>query len=176
MASVLTNVAQAAHSAAAAMLSAARIEADDPVPQKPVKKILSAPLPSISLEKISLYLGVPGAFTPSCSSQVPHYIADYDKFKAKGVKNIYVVAVNDVFVVKAWKEKLAPQGTGRSFYAFISQDHFFIALWCGSGVHSIADDKGKFTSGSGLLLDASGLLGSPRSKAISLFAQYFMTY
>jgi 2-Cys peroxiredoxin 5 len=45
-------------------------------------------------------LGVPGAFTPPCSSQVPEYIADYEKFKAKGVKNIYVVAVNDAFVVK----------------------------------------------------------------------------
>jgi hypothetical protein len=118
MASVLANVAQAAHSAAAAMLSAAQIEAGDPIPQKPVKE--EDPEHSITLDLSGKniiarshmsklcqmlilsqkQLGVPGAFTPPCSSQVPQYIADYEKFKEKGVKNIYVVAVNDAFVVK----------------------------------------------------------------------------
>ena len=48
----------------------------------------------------SMQIGVPGAFTPPCSSQVPGYIEKYDDFKAKGVSNIYVVAVNDAFVTK----------------------------------------------------------------------------
>ena len=33
-----------------------------------------------------------------------------------------------------------------------------------SDIHFIADDKGAFTSGVGMLFDASGLLGAPRSK------------
>lgn len=48
----------------------------------------------------TLQLGVPGAFTPACSSQVPQYIQDYDKYKAKGVKDVYVIVVNDAFVTK----------------------------------------------------------------------------
>lgn len=45
-------------------------------------------------------VGVPGAFTGTCSAQIPGYIKNYENFKAKGVKDIYVVAVNDVFTMK----------------------------------------------------------------------------
>lgn len=38
MTSVLTDIAHAAHSAAAAMLSVARVKVGDPIPQKPVKE------------------------------------------------------------------------------------------------------------------------------------------
>ncbi|KAH7919676.1 Redoxin [Leucogyrophana mollusca] len=143
MASILTGAARAAHSAAATMLSAAQITVGEPIPAKPVKEEDPERAITLDLTGKNIIIGVPGAFTPPCSSQVPKYIEDYDKYKAKGVKNIYVVAVNDAFVVKAWKEKLAPQGTGVRF---------------------IADDTGEFTSGLGLLFDATGLLGAPRSK------------
>ena len=53
---------------------------------------------------------MPGAFTGTCSKQVPGYIKAYEEFKAKGVDNIYIVAVNDAFVTKAWKEHLHPRG------------------------------------------------------------------
>jgi 2-Cys peroxiredoxin 5 len=43
---------------------------------------------------------VPGAFTPTCHSQAPGYIEKYDEFKAKGVNEIFIVSVNDVFVTK----------------------------------------------------------------------------
>jgi 2-Cys peroxiredoxin 5 len=43
---------------------------------------------------------VPGAFTPTCHLQVPGYIEKYDEFKAKGINEIYVLSVNDVFVTK----------------------------------------------------------------------------
>lgn len=54
-----------------------------------------------------------------------------------------MVGVNDVFVTKAWKEKLAPQGTP---------------------IHFVADDKAAFIGSLGLLFDATPLLGGQRSK------------
>lgn len=54
---------------------------------------------------------MPGAFTGTCTNQIPGYIQAYDQFKAKGVNDVFVVAVNDVFVLKAWKAQLAPEGT-----------------------------------------------------------------
>lgn len=45
-------------------------------------------------------VGVPGAFTPPCSNHVPGYIEKEGEFYAKGVKKIYIVAVNDAFVLK----------------------------------------------------------------------------
>ncbi len=35
-----------------------------------------------------------------CSAQIPGYIDNYEVFKAKGVTGIYIVAVNDQFVMK----------------------------------------------------------------------------
>lgn len=58
-------------------------------------------------------------------------------------KAIYIVTVNDLFVVQAWKEKLD------------SQNDF---------IHFVADDTGAFTNSVGLSFDASGLLGNARSQ------------
>ncbi|EME41823.1 hypothetical protein DOTSEDRAFT_46717 [Dothistroma septosporum NZE10] len=96
-----------------------------------------------SLPGTNVIVGVPGAFTPPCSSQVPGYVEHADQFAAKGVKGIYIVAVNDVFTTKAWKEKL---GANHAL------------------VHFLADDTGAFSKAAGLDFDASGLLGNRRSQ------------
>ena len=43
---------------------------------------------------------MPGAFTPTCHSQAPGYIEKHDEFKARGINEIYIICVNDVFVTK----------------------------------------------------------------------------
>ena len=55
-------------------------------------------------QKIIL-LGMPGAFTKTCSSiHLPGYVKNYDTAKKKGVSKIVCVAVNDPNVMKAWGE------------------------------------------------------------------------
>ncbi len=57
-------------------------------------------------KKIAVF-GLPGAFTPTCSAQhVPSYLNNYDALKAKGVDEIWCVAVNDAFVMGAWAKEL----------------------------------------------------------------------
>lgn len=75
---------------------------------------------------------------------MPGYIQHADEFKSKGVSDIYIVAVNDQFTVKAWKEKLGGDKA--------------------PSVHFLADDTGAFTKAVGQDFDASGLLGNHRSK------------
>ncbi|WP_424192666.1 peroxiredoxin [Ampullimonas aquatilis] len=47
--------------------------------------------------------GLPGAFTPGCSAtHLPGYVQLAEQFKAKGVDEIWCLAVNDAFVMGAW--------------------------------------------------------------------------
>ncbi len=51
--------------------------------------------------------GLPGAFTPTCSStHAPGFEKKYDDFKAVGIDEVYCVSVNDAFVMKQWADKL----------------------------------------------------------------------
>ena len=67
-----------------------------------------------------LVVSLPGAFTPTWSSkQLPGLEDYYQKFKEKGIDEIYCLSVNDSFVMNAWakdlgieKIKMIPDGSG----------------------------------------------------------------
>ena len=69
-------------------------------------------------DKRVVVFSLPGAFTPTCSSQqVPGYEKHYDEIKANGIDEVYCVSVNDAFVMNAWardqgieKVKMIPDG------------------------------------------------------------------
>ncbi len=52
-----------------------------------------------------LILGMPGAFTKTCSAlHLPGYIKNYDLAIKKGISKIICIAVNDPNVMQAWGE------------------------------------------------------------------------
>jgi glutaredoxin/glutathione-dependent peroxiredoxin len=58
-------------------------------------------------EKNSILIGIPGAFTPICTSaHLPGFIGLQEAFKEKGIDQIICVAVNDRFVLEAWAKFL----------------------------------------------------------------------
>ncbi|OSX62865.1 hypothetical protein POSPLADRAFT_1056229 [Postia placenta MAD-698-R-SB12] len=152
MASLLSSATKVAHSAAVSLMAAAEVKVGSTiataVPVKENEAVKTFTFDGITGKNI--FVGVPGAFTGTCSRQIPGYIERYDQFKAKGVNDIYVVAVNDVFVMKAWKENLASGGTPVRF---------------------IADDRGSFVGALGMLWDATERLGAPRSKRFVLVTE-----
>lgn len=92
---------------------------------------------AVAGKKIVLF-AVPGAFTPTCSEQhLPGFIAKAAEFKAKGVDEIWCVAVNDAFVMGAWAKDQNAEGK----------------------VRLLADGSGDWTAKLGLELDltAKGL-------------------
>jgi peroxiredoxin len=97
-------------------------------------------------KKVVLF-SVPGAFTPTCSAKhLPGFISNYDALKKKGVDTIACVAVNDVFVMKAWGE--AGKATGK--------------------VEMLADGNGEYARALGLELDATKFGMGMRGKRFSV--------
>ncbi len=77
---------------------------------------------------------LPGAFTPTCSSQqVPGYEGKYDELKAQGIDEVYCLSVNDAFVMNAWFKDTNVKK-----------------------VKSIGDGEGVFTQGMGMLVNKPG--------------------
>ena len=82
-------------------------------------------------KKVVLF-GLPGAFTPTCHrNHLPGYRDHYDELKAKGVDTVAVTAVNDAFVMGAWRD----------------------ATNCGDKVEFLSDGSAKFAQAAGLVLD-----------------------
>ncbi|PIO99548.1 peroxiredoxin [Pleomorphomonas carboxyditropha] len=85
-----------------------------------------------------ILVAVPGAFTPTCSkSHVPGFIQNFDEIRAKGVDTIAVTAVNDAYVLGAWRE----------------------ALGAGDKIVFLADAAAAFAKEVGLALDPSPSMG-----------------
>jgi len=64
-------------------------------------------------KKIVIF-GLPGAYTPTCSAKhVPSYLQHHDALKARGVDEIWCLAVNDAFVMGAWGRELGTAGKVR---------------------------------------------------------------
>ncbi len=67
-----------------------------------------------------ILFSLPGAFTPTCSTyQLPGYENGAADFKAQGIDEIYVMSVNDTFVMNKWARdqklenvKVIPDGAG----------------------------------------------------------------
>jgi peroxiredoxin len=53
--------------------------------------------------KKAIVFGLPGAFTPTCSSKhLPGYVAQLDDLAKKGVGLVACVSVNDAWTMEAW--------------------------------------------------------------------------
>jgi len=61
----------------------------------------------ISKGKRIVIFALPGAFTPTCSTQqLPGFEENYGKFQEKGIDEVYCLSVNDSFVMNAWFKDL----------------------------------------------------------------------
>ena len=53
-------------------------------------------------EKVILF-GLPGAFTPTCSTKhLPGFVLAKDQLKKKGINKVVCISINDPFVMDAW--------------------------------------------------------------------------
>ncbi|KAH6665982.1 Redoxin [Halenospora varia] len=96
-----------------------------------------------------IIIGVPAAFSPTCSdSHVPSFVA-HPKIKDAG--KVFVVSVNDAFVMNAWGKTLDADKA--------------------SGIRFLGDPSGAFTRALDLEFDAAPLLGTNRSKRYAMVVE-----
>ena len=97
-----------------------------------------------------LVFSLPGAFTPTCSTyQVPGFVEQREAIKACGISEIYVLSVNDTFVMRKW---------------MIDQD----AL---GKIEFIPDGNCEFTKQMGMDLDMSAVCFGKRSRRYAMIVE-----
>lgn len=97
--------------------------------------------------KTVVIFAVPGAFTPTCSARhLPGYVEHLEAFRAKGVDAIACLAVNDAFVMDAWRQNQHVPAE----------------------IYMLADGNAAFTKALGLELDASKFGMGVRSQRYAL--------
>jgi peroxiredoxin len=95
-------------------------------------------------------VGVPGAFTPVCGQRhLPGFLANAGKLKARGIDDIAVTAVNDVFVMDAWAKSAG----------------------AGGKIIFLADGNGDFARALGLSADLSAAGLGVRSQRYSMIVE-----
>jgi len=100
-------------------------------------------------DKTVVVFSLPGAFTPTCSSNhLPRYEELYEEFKKEGVDEIYCLSVNDAFVMNQWAKHLGAQK-----------------------VKMLPDGNGEFTRKMGMLVDKSNLGFGMRSWRYSMLVR-----
>ncbi|CAN8104931.1 unnamed protein product [Discula destructiva] len=150
----LNLVARSSISASRAFHSSrpAFVKVGDSIP--PLELTEGSPATKVSLaDEFSsakgLIIGVPGAFSPGCSQKhIPSYLMHPG---LKGAGKVFVVAVNDPFVMKAWGDQLDPDGV--------------------IGMRFLADSTGAFTKALELDFDATKVFGNHRSKRYALVVE-----
>ncbi len=99
-------------------------------------------------KKVVLF-GLPGAFTPTCSSvHAPGYDEKYDEFKSLGIDELICLSVNDAYVMYQWKLKLGLK------YVFM-----------------LPDGNTDFTRGMGMLVQKRNLGFGERSWRYSMLVE-----
>ena len=98
-----------------------------------------------------IIFGLPGAFTPTCSSaHLPSFMRTKPQFDAKGVDEIICLSVNDPHVMRAWGETSGGAAAGITF---------------------LADQASEFTKSIGMEFSAPPAGFFDRSKRYSMFVE-----
>ena len=87
-----------------------KLKIDDIIPNTDIYKIGSSGPQKIKSYEIFqnkkiLLVGVPGAFTPTCSLEhLPGFTDKVQEFKNRGIEEIIFMSVNDPFVMDEWRK------------------------------------------------------------------------
>jgi peroxiredoxin len=125
------------------------------VPNVPLGYIVDGQVEIIESEKVfskrrCIVLGIPGAFTPICSTQhVPDFIQNAAVLKKSGYNNLISIVANDPFSIEKWRQEVDPSGL----------------------IQFLSDGNLEFCSALGFVSSANNLFMGRRSQRYLLFVE-----
>jgi peroxiredoxin len=135
------------------------IKIGDTLPDIPLYTLKGSTIKKVGLsslikgKKVILF-AVPGAFTPTCSKiHLPSFVRQADALKAKGIDEIFCIAVNDPYVLDVW---------GKVAHAI-------------GKITLLSDGRGEFTKAMGLVLDNLPLLGLRSKRYVAIVENGIVT-
>ncbi len=124
------------------------IETGQQIPEATLKTLTADGMQDVSSRELFdgkkvVMFAVPGAFTPTCQDvHLPGFIDNLDAMREKGADTVACVAVNDPFVMAAWRE----------------------ARGIPADLQLLSDGNGEFAEALGLVLDATRFGMGKRSR------------
>jgi peroxiredoxin len=131
------------------------IQVGDTIPAATLRRLGDQGIEEVSLPdafkgKTVALIGVPGAYTPTCSNEhLPDFVQKAESFRSKGVDEIACMAVNDPFVMQVWGQDKKTEGA----------------------VTLLSDGNGELTKAMGLEFDGSGAGLGVRCKRFSMLIE-----
>ncbi|CAM9234175.1 unnamed protein product [Sphacelaria rigidula] len=139
-----------------AFKNSARIKPGDVLPDVLVRRLRTdGSVESLSLKdlfggKKGVLVGVPGAFTPTCSQvHLPGFVEKASQLAAVGAEVVAFISVNDVYVMRAWEEDQSTKGK----------------------VCMLSDGNGELSAALGMMIDLSANGMSLRCRRFMLVAE-----
>jgi peroxiredoxin len=131
------------------------IQVGDTIPAATLRRlgdqgIEEVALPDYFKGKTVALIGVPGAYTPTCSNEhLPDFVQKAGQFRSKGVDEVACMAVNDPFVMQVWGQEKQTEGA----------------------VTLLSDGNGELTEAMGMAFDGSGAGLGTRAKRFSMLIE-----
>lgn len=135
------------------------IKIGDSIPDVPLYTLHESTIKKVNLKhriegKKVIIFAVPGAFTPTCSKiHLPSFVKQADALKAKGIEEIFCIAINDPYVLDIWGK--VAHATGK--------------------ITLLSDGNGEFTKAMGLELEAIPLFGLRSKRYVAVLENGIIT-
>ena len=100
-----------------------KIKVNDEIPNTKIYRMLNGQLEKsflfdLTSKKKIILLGVPGAFTPTCTNEhLPSYVKKISEFKNVGIDQIICLVVNDLYIAELWEKKTGARDVGLKVFS-----------------------------------------------------------
>lgn len=99
------------------------IKPGDKIPNSQIYRMINGKIEKINIHDITskkkiILIGMPGAFTPTCSDEhLPNYIQNISNFRKKGIDEVICLVTNDLYITEFWEKESGARQNGMRIFS-----------------------------------------------------------